>query len=259
MKHQTSPAFTLVELLVVIAIIGILASLLLPTLAKAKARGKAVKCGSNLRQIGLALQMYTTDFGLYPLAFEAQNGQRDKNLQDKVETDGLLWYQKLSVNTGGMDVWYCPSLANHFKWTNGPPSPTNEITMNHRFAEFMPTWARWDIGFSYGYNAMGVMSRPGLYRPLGLGMTWDIYVSPAMVRAPSSMIAIADTTSDFFDDYRLGLYPEAFPAGRHPSNRANVAWADGSVRGMDTNTLVEASAQGRRMWNNDNEPHQELW
>ncbi len=123
--NSTSPiprarwAFTLIELLVVIAIIAILASMLLPALTRAKEKGRQAACCNNLRQLGLALQLYADD----------QNGWLPTTTHGG--STNASWIYQLSPYVANVDrIRICPSDPKGWqRITNQASSYTmNEFT-----------------------------------------------------------------------------------------------------------------------------------
>ena len=132
---QKGSAFTLIELLVVIAIIAILAALLLPALARAKAKAQKVSCANNLRQIAVGTTLYANDNGDVVVAARGSTGagfnQRALNTPEtgRIAQVGL----DPTLTNGVSSIWCCPTL------------PTYKTAL----PVFQPDQQQWLIGYNY--------------------------------------------------------------------------------------------------------------
>jgi prepilin-type N-terminal cleavage/methylation domain-containing protein len=128
-------AFTLVELLVVIAIIGVLVALLLPAVQAARESSRRMKCGNNLKQIGLALQNYHDQLGTFPMGtFGVFMHSWQLAILPEVEQANMM--DKIiftSVNLRGSGSSEGPNAVLLDRWTAAynwcPSSNTNRLCL----------------------------------------------------------------------------------------------------------------------------------
>jgi prepilin-type N-terminal cleavage/methylation domain-containing protein/prepilin-type processing-associated H-X9-DG protein len=255
-------AFTLIELLVVIAIIAILAAMLLPALTKAKQKAKQSACVNNMREIGLALVMYNSDYNQYPGDLRTANNT-------------YVWQPRLLyLMAKNRNAFFCPAALTQAAWdTNLNNTLQLVIGEDGKPDPFgIPTGGTDNQGarFSLGYNDWGLtITTP----QLGLGGDVDggLYQGPVrdtMVRVPSQMIAIGDVISDAPTGtvkFNANIHVAAnnspnpqFPCNRH-NFRTDLLFADGHVESpRRSDTIDPNNMYWRACWNNDNNPHTEV-
>jgi prepilin-type N-terminal cleavage/methylation domain-containing protein/prepilin-type processing-associated H-X9-DG protein len=100
-------AFTLIELLVVIGIIAVLIAILLPALRVANEQSKSLQCLNNLRELGLAAQMYVMrNSGYYPIAYNGSGDEWDFKVENGQVLPGILWSGSTKTIS---QIHQCPS------------------------------------------------------------------------------------------------------------------------------------------------------
>ncbi|MDD3925950.1 MAG: DUF1559 domain-containing protein [bacterium] len=210
-RGKIKRGFTLIELLVVIAIIALLAAILFPVFNQAREKARQAQCQSNLKQIGLAFNMYLQDWDeVFPLYTQGGGWQ---TVMDRQMGRG-------GVYTNFSPLWKCPST-----------DPFN--------------WIHQDGKQSYGYNYtyLGIKEYNGI--PQGSSSLLGAPVHMSRVTRPADTIMLLDSGGSAFGN---AGYSSAHPTNttytvsdRH-NGGANVVWVDGHVSWNLRGKLTGASA-----------------
>jgi len=229
--------FTLIELLVVVAIIGILASILLPSLSQAREKSKTAYCISNLKQLGLTVELYKNDYDVFPADADDSSGT--------VRTVKAILELLYNEQTEG--AWLCPS-ANPTR-SHGDPWNGSETDYSQLIR-------------GTGQHGYGIFAR----KAWGMNGT---YLNSSAVSNPSRVMLFFDgfTNSDPMDgswhtpweilDFRnIGFQavPEGGLATRHggtigsAKGKFNSVHADGSAKSTYYKSFNGMSQDDRLYW-----------
>jgi len=239
MKKQATKAFTLIELLVVIAIIAILAAMLLPALAAAKKKAQKISCVNNLKQVGLALRMWSDDNGSkYPMTVSTGSG----GAKEYLFTQASGWtgsgvgyiaynpgkaFQVMSNELSTPKIVFCPSDNLH---TAGIGYATNFSDADF-LGNATPTAGNPTTKISYFINGDATEGDPQII------LTGDNSIANGTAGSSAAAPTPSFTTMQQLQPALAVTW--AWTSDFH-SKSGNIAFSDGSVQQLTVSTIRTA-------------------
>ena len=236
--------FTLIELLVVIAIIAILAAILFPVFARARAKAQQNNCLSNVKELTLSTLMYCSDYDdYYPIAYYAGNGLYQE------------WAGEIYQYVRNTQIYACPAGStlptyNPAAYYGGPPNgPAPNV-----YGDYMENTCMGGDG------------------PNGPGCNvsqWPSLKQAAVLRPAEIVLVKAMQSPGWFYNGNPDTAAPYLTAGQDPTQNAsynpswrspgtenshqgggNVGYCDGHARWVQASVLFASDANDLRMWNN---------
>src|SRR5262249_25871323 len=234
--RRATRGFTLIELLVVIAIIAILAAILFPVFAQARAKARAISCLSNVKQVCTAFHMYVQDYdetcpAIWGGIDTCAAGARNCSWESWV---GLYPYFK------AINLIYCPDRSE------GSATSYNAYGQGLGVTHYS----------GYGYNWGPVMYRGGGLLGTQLknaaGQTYIVGKSLASVVAPAETFAFGDTYDTPRMTVGMAFAADSFRgtsngALRHSGGTFNFAFVDGHAKAIKMKTVYLKGGFSDRM------------